>query len=502
MKKIKKLILQSVLLFVKPMGLIVCRKIICHAVCVFALLGFSLKANSISWNTNGLYDISWYKTNTSEYTLTTAAQLAGLSYLVNNGFTNFSNKTVYLGNDIDVSPYEWYTIGIDYNTRFKGTFDGNKHTIRGLYILINEKNPQENIGLFGYIENASIKNVTINGDIDIMYDSYTNSVAHSGLLVGYAVRSKIDHVFAKGNIINHRSETNCYSYTNIIGGVVGYSSGGCTIQYCRFEGLLEFKTKSAIYSAYKSLGADIGGIVGHCSDSNGIIYFCEVSNLKINFDAQSSSNSENEYIYIGGIVGYFSCLNSSIKCCASYNIEIEPWFMTYETDPFLYVGGIAGRASIINSIQNCYSTFMGSDFHAIGSGHRYLYEDGIVGSKSSTTEFEACYSPSDFNYTYRSGYGGKGYAGSQAYSSNQMKSDSFLTELNLWGQINDNKEYWGRDNEYPYLKELHEESTNDIKSIVNDKPQSKSIMYNLYGLPVKNEYKGVVIKDGKKILVN
>ena len=79
---------------------------------------------------DGSADTSWYtEPNTTDtYIITTAAQLAGLAKLVNEGPengspVNFSGKTVKLGADIDLAGKEWTPIGKSGAT-FNGTFDG------------------------------------------------------------------------------------------------------------------------------------------------------------------------------------------------------------------------------------------------------------------------------------------------------------------------------------------------------------------------------------------
>ncbi len=57
-------------------------------------------------------ETSWYigHENDTSYTISTAAQLAGLAKLVNAGNT-FSGKTITLGADIDLGGQEWTPIG-------------------------------------------------------------------------------------------------------------------------------------------------------------------------------------------------------------------------------------------------------------------------------------------------------------------------------------------------------------------------------------------------------
>lgn len=98
---------------------------------------------------DGTVDKSWFDNSQSEFTITTAAQLAGLAKWVNEG-TTFEGKTIKLGADIDLNgkkdgATEWFS-GDTLNTKhiwtpigqydastvkydFRGTFDGQGHTI-------------------------------------------------------------------------------------------------------------------------------------------------------------------------------------------------------------------------------------------------------------------------------------------------------------------------------------------------------------------------------------
>ena len=102
-------------------------------------------------------DTSWYNETDTEFTLTTAAQLAGLAKLVNaekDTYTgtgiNFAGKTIKIGNDIDLSEHAWVPIGwglpdivmgiggiphspFGLAAPFSGKFDGCGHTISGIY---------------------------------------------------------------------------------------------------------------------------------------------------------------------------------------------------------------------------------------------------------------------------------------------------------------------------------------------------------------------------------
>lgn len=80
-------------------------------------------AQTGNWTDEGNYDTSWWDgNNRSEYHITTAEQLAGLSYLSQQG-TTFLQSRIVLDNDLDMGAHYWTPI-----KKFGGFFDGNGHT--------------------------------------------------------------------------------------------------------------------------------------------------------------------------------------------------------------------------------------------------------------------------------------------------------------------------------------------------------------------------------------
>lgn len=71
---------------------------------------------------------------------------------------------------------------------FAGNFDGNNKTISGLNISV----AGNNVGLFGYISGATIKNLTVNGSV--------KGSSNVGGVVGYALNSTIENVTNNASI--------------------------------------------------------------------------------------------------------------------------------------------------------------------------------------------------------------------------------------------------------------------------------------------------------------
>lgn len=118
-------------------------------------------AVSAVWD--GTFDVSWYNTTDTAFTVTTPAQLAGLASIVNGtaqaadgtaiARDTFAGKTVRLGEDVTLNATaaagpngtmrNWTPIGTintDQGTSsttevyFDGTFDGQGHAVRNIYI--------------------------------------------------------------------------------------------------------------------------------------------------------------------------------------------------------------------------------------------------------------------------------------------------------------------------------------------------------------------------------
>lgn len=113
---------------------------------------------------------TWYDSdpNITDFTISTADELAGLAQLVNGG-TDFTGKTIKLTADINLSTYtNWEPIG-DEDNPFAATFNGNGKVIENLTIINSSTGY---VGLFGYIDsdgavmNLGIASGTVTSDSD------------------------------------------------------------------------------------------------------------------------------------------------------------------------------------------------------------------------------------------------------------------------------------------------------------------------------------------------
>lgn len=179
-------------------------------------------------------DYGYVVDESGNITITSADGLFWFAEQANAG-NNFAGKTVKLANDIDLNDKLWTPIGIynDSKTHFKGTFDGQGHTVSGVNVVESRKN---GVGFFGKVYTGTIKNLTVAGNIT------TDNCNYVGGIVGHGYATVVECVF-RGNVGS--------ANTMQVGGIAG--SGGFTVTRC---------------SVYGNVTAECwaGGIVGNCQD--------------------------------------------------------------------------------------------------------------------------------------------------------------------------------------------------------------------------------------------
>lgn len=221
---------------------------------------------------------NWYNSgssDTTEYVLDSAADLAWLSQIVYTGTTTFEGITIKLGADIDMTDLPedaaklfWVPIGMDSTTcAFQGTFDGCGHSVTlGDIVFTNYG------GLFGVVgKKGTVRNVAVKGSVSAGW--YTGGIV--GSLEGGTVENCVNEAAVSG------SEE--FSSAFHVGGIVGYSTGG-TISGCVNLGDVS--------------GTEfVGGIIGTAGYAN--------APLKIQ-SCYSTGAVSAEREGAGGIAGYLS----------------------------------------------------------------------------------------------------------------------------------------------------------------------------------------------------
>ena len=200
--------------------------------------------------------------------------------------------------DLDLTGIDWTPIGTS-SDKFTGSFDGNNYTIKNLTIDSAES---DNIGLFGYAEDAKFQNIVME-NVSVKGNNYV------GALVGYVTGdSDLKNIEIKsGNV------EGIYSVGMIAG--QGY--------------YLQGDVNNLFTSGTVNGEVNVGGIFG---------YFYGYSNF-LDMETSSSSATVNGKDNVGGLVGY------------GYNCRIEDSAFKGEVTGTNKVGGILGY------VENMYSGF-------------------------------------------------------------------------------------------------------------------------------------------------
>ena len=303
---------------------------------------YSLKYKVEVRKWDGKTDTAWYDSSIDIYEISTAKQLAGVAELVNQG-NDFSGKLIKLKYDIDLNNHPWIPIGTngvgvfsEVNKYFSGNFDGGNHTIYNLYTKANHQSMGEHLdhetsyyhfGLFGYIKNNTIKNLTIQGVniINGMGNNYTRSLQGTAALVGYTSGNVlIENVKIMGDI-KIKGEYK-------VGGIVG-SSGGESIKV--INSCVRGKENSLISGTdeeYKDTN-NFGGLIGFTAASKTTLENV-ISN--INVDGYTS----------GGLIGNVTEGTLNIEnACVYGNISNKEGSV---------VGGFVGGRFVSMTLSNCY----------------------------------------------------------------------------------------------------------------------------------------------------
>ena len=260
--------------------------------------------NAADWQAGGEYtytvslaaakDPGYTIEGNGSYTVTSADGLMNVAKLVNGGKTDIN---ITLGKNIDLTGKGWTPIGTNYEKRYKGTFDGRGHTIKGLTVTTND----QFVGLFGYLDRAgTVKNVVMEG-IQITSNHVLMS-GNTGGVVGYSwgtiencsVSGSVSGTKCVGGVVGAQkagSITGCSSSATVkgtvdVGGVAGEKWGSMTACYATGNVTLEIDSP-------KDLSG--GGLVGF-NGGSGVLACYATGNV-------TSTGSSTGNVHIGGLFG-------------------------------------------------------------------------------------------------------------------------------------------------------------------------------------------------------
>ena len=386
-----------------------------------ALATFSevaLVANEINpWQ--GKIDTSWYDAEKTSFEIYNADQLAGLGELVDEGNT-FDGKTILLGFDINLGGEEgghsFDPIGYGYEHDggkvFKGTFDGQGHTIRNLYQngwALGLSYSTAGGGLFASVVNAEFKNLTLDKAYVVM------ECIDMGVLVGYAYGTcRFENIIVSNSVIAN--------YNRYTGGVVGEVNGNHTFIN------VDVPASTTISSLWGSFDTPIGGIIGGKYGA-ATVYMerCDVAAVLDVFNDVTSAYRWYSYRRAGMLIGHTeetrtvngrteakASFLTTIDCTVQYGDWAKYHYCQFSNENYPYVRVEAGLFNEAYSNPR-YGNPVGAD------GTTKINADNHD-SDIAHKEGEDCTLPVYFHQLYGGGQG--------CYGGNQHVEDNLgVTEL-------------------------------------------------------------------------
>lgn len=327
-------------------------------------------ANESAWNGT---TVEPGKDASGVYQIGTAEELAWLAAEINNSSNNSQSYSAVLTADIDLGYRPWTPIGcyVDWqnNHPYRGVFDGQGHTVSGLYVTALSNGYA---GLFGYTSGSTtIKNLTVEGEIRL--EDVSTTAKHIGGIVGEA-NAKLERCVSRVRISAAGFGTRD---TCAVGGIAGKLSGAMTD--CRFEGSIDITCKRG--GAYISGG--VGGLAGNAA--GGALTRC------VNTGAVTVDKGTG----VGGIAGITSREVTFTQCANTGHISNDTTAVIGGADkPKGGTGGILGVGKSGNvSISLCYNTGTVSGTTIVGGilgGEAGDYGTSISNGNPSLT-VENCY---------------------------------------------------------------------------------------------------------------
>ena len=252
--------------------------------------------------------------------ISNAQELEWLADIVNRG-NGMSGKTFVLLNDIDMSGIDdWTPIG-DYYL-FRGTLDGQGHTIRNLTITSvnpSRTNATPGYGLFGYM-NGTVKNLNLDNfyfDNDNYVDPTWGTAYGAGFL-GVTIDSQYAANIENVSVTNSRA-------TGTAAGLIHSVQGSATIRNCSTSFTLTAPDDNETYLG----GGVVGSIATYKNNSTVLISGCS-----------SDFTASGSYYFLGGIAGSFT--NQTNNFVTIEDCYFEGSLQT-SRDHYLGVGGIIGN---------------------------------------------------------------------------------------------------------------------------------------------------------------
>lgn len=296
-------------------------------------------------------------TSNSEFHISSANEFLACVALSRERDT--SNWKVYLDCDLQLGDKDMQDIvnstvkHLSFGSKdfpFRGTFDGQNHTVTGLKYANNVLDPERDTGFFAETSGATIKNFLVK-DADIWADF------RGGIIAGRAVNTTFENVMVMESTLHvtcANNMLNVITNAGFEGGMIAGELDGCNLYNCEVRGGRAVHNTTAGVQAIGGEGLYMAAFAGYVKNST--IEYCRVTPTRSE-DGSSIDMTDvtNKYDVAIGALGGNNVYASGFVGCMAEGAKVIDCFSTAECYSYAasyvgvisvtraWAGGLAGR---------------------------------------------------------------------------------------------------------------------------------------------------------------
>lgn len=272
-----------------------------------------------------------------------------------------SQWRVYLDNDIVLNDDDMNAIVADtvkhlsFGNKehpFKGVFDGQNHTVKGLNYENKVLDPERDTGFFAETDGATIKNFLVK-DANIWADF------RGGIIVGKAVNTTFENVMVMESTLHvtcANNMLNVITNAGFEGGLIAGELDGCNLYNCEVRGGRAVNNTTSGVQAIGGEGLYMAAFAGYVKNST--IEYCRVTptrNEDGSIAEKGMTDVTNKYDVAVGALGGNNVYASGFVGCMAGGAKIIDCFSTAQCYSYAasyvgvvavtraWTGGLAGR---------------------------------------------------------------------------------------------------------------------------------------------------------------
>lgn len=272
-----------------------------------------------------------------------------------------SQWRVYLDNDIVLNDDDMNAIVADtvkhlsFGNKehpFKGVFDGQNHTVKGLNYENKVLDPERDTGFFAETDGATIKNFLVE-DANIWADF------RGGIIVGKAVNTSFENVMVMESTLHvtcANNMLNVITNAGFEGGLIAGELDGCSLYNCEVRGGRAVNNTTSGMQAIGGEGLYMAAFAGYVKNST--IEYCRVTptrNEDGSIAEKGMTDVTNKYDVAVGALGGNNVYASGFVGCMAGDAKIIDCFSTAQCYSYAasyvgvvavtraWTGGLAGR---------------------------------------------------------------------------------------------------------------------------------------------------------------